>query len=189
MVGKFSFKDTGIADLYVIETTQFGDQRGYFMETYNEEDFKKAGLTMRFVQSNESRSCKGVLRGLHFQKQYPQGKLVRCTKGEVFDVAVDLRKGSKTFGKWYGVYLSEENKREFYVPEGFAHGFYVTSEIAEFVYQVTNVYHPEDEGALLWNDPDIAIDWPLLKGVDITLSDKDRKNPTLQEYLQREQKS
>lgn len=185
-MGKFEFVKTGIDDLYVIETTQFGDARGYFMETYNQDEFYKAGLKMQFVQANESRSCRGVLRGMHFQKNYPQGKLVRCTKGEVYDVAVDLRKGSKTFGKWHGVYLSEENKREFYVPEGFAHGFYVTSEFAEFVYHVTNPYHPEDEGALLWNDPDVGIKWPLLDGVEVLLSDKDRKNPTLKEILQKE---
>lgn len=180
-MGKFTFIETGIKDLYIIDAQRFGDSRGYFMETYNEEDFHRAGLTMRFVQSNESRSCKGVLRGLHFQKQFPQGKLVRCTKGEVFDVAVDLRKDSETYGKWYGVNLSEENKRQFYVPEGFAHGFYVLSDYAEFVYQVTNLYHPEDEGALLWNDPEIGIEWPLVDGVEVALSEKDSKNPLLKD--------
>ena len=180
-MGQFKFIETGIQDLYIIEAKQFGDARGYFMETYNEKDFHEAGLTMRFVQANESRSCQGVLRGLHFQKQYPQGKLVRVTKGEVFDVAVDLREKSATFGKWYGLVLSEENKRQFYVPEGFAHGFYVLSEAAEFVYQVTNLYHPEDEGALYYNDPDIGINWPLLKDVPVLLSEKDQKNPLLKD--------
>lgn len=176
-MGKFQFIKTDIEDLYEIETAKFGDARGYFMETYNEEDFHKAGLTMRFVQANESCSCKGVLRGLHFQKNFPQGKLVRCTKGEVFDVAVDLREGSSTYGKWHGVYLSEKNKKQFYVPEGFAHGFYVISDVATFVYHVTNLYHPEDEGALRWNDPDIGIKWPLIQGLEVLLSEKDQKNP------------
>ncbi|MCI8633162.1 MAG: dTDP-4-dehydrorhamnose 3,5-epimerase [Lachnospiraceae bacterium] len=180
-MGNFTFIDTGIKDLYIVEAKRFGDARGYFMETYNEKDFHEAGLDMRFVQSNESRSCRGVLRGLHFQKKYPQGKLVRVTKGEVFDVAVDLRRNSSTFGQWRGVYLSEENKRQFYVPEGFAHGFYVTSEVAEFVYQVTNLYHPEDEGALFWNDPQVGVEWPLIDGIDVLLSEKDQKNPLLKD--------
>ena len=180
-MGKFKFIETGIDDLFIIESQRFGDARGYFMETYNEKDFHDAGLTMRFVQANESRSCKGVLRGMHFQKNFPQGKLVRCTKGEVYDVAVDLRKDSKTYGKWYGVNLSEENKRQFYVPEGFAHGFYVLSDGAEFVYQVTNLYHPEDEGALFWNDPEVGIKWPLIDGVEVLLSEKDKKNPLLKD--------
>ena len=180
-MGNFTFIDTGIQNLYIVEAKRFGDARGYFMETYNEKDFHEAGLNMRFVQCNESRSCQGVLRGLHFQKQYPQGKLVRVTKGEVFDVAVDLRKNSSTFGQWRGVYLSEENKRQFYVPEGFAHGFYVTSEVAEFVYQVTNLYLPEDEGALFWNDPEIGVEWPLIEGIDVLLSEKDQKNPLLKD--------
>ena len=180
-MGKFKFIETGIDNLFIIESQRFGDARGYFMETYNEKDFHDAGLTMRFVQANESRSCKGVLRGMHFQKNFPQGKLVRCTKGEVYDVAVDLRKDSKTYGKWYGVNLSEENKRQFYVPEGFAHGFYVLSDVAEFVYQVTNLYHPEDEGALFWNDPEVGIKWPLIDGVEVLLSEKDKKNPLLKD--------
>ena len=180
-MGKFKFIESGIDDLFIIESQRFGDARGYFMETYNEKDFHDAGLTMRFVQANESRSCKGVLRGMHFQKNFPQGKLVRCTKGEVYDVAVDLRKDSKTYGKWYGVNLSEENKRQFYVPEGFAHGFYVLSDVAEFVYQVTNLYHPEDEGALFWNDPEVGIKWPLIDGVEVLLSEKDKKNPLLKD--------
>ncbi len=178
-LGRFKFKETGIEGLTVIDIEPFGDSRGYFMETYNREDFTKAGLDMKFVQTNESKSTKGVLRGLHFQKKFPQGKLVRCIEGEVFDVAVDLRPGSKTFGKWYGVNLSESNFREFYVPEGFAHGFYVLTDIARFEYQVTNLYHPEDEGALFWNDPKIGIDWPIIEGTEPLLSDKDKKNPLL----------
>lgn len=178
-MGQFTFLPTGIDGLYVIESKRFGDERGYFMETYNEEDFHKAGLTMRFVQSNESRSRQGVLRGLHFQKHYPQGKLVRATRGTVYDVAVDLRASSATFGKWYGVELSEQNKRQFYIPEGFAHGFYVLSETAEFVYQVTDLYHPEDEGGLIWNDPTVNVQWPLLKNVPLLLSEKDKVHPTL----------
>ncbi len=180
-MGKFTFTQTGIEGLVVIDVQAFGDSRGYFMETYNEEEFHRAGLCMRFVQTNESKSSKGVLRGLHFQKKFPQGKLVRCTQGEVFDVGVDLRPGSSTYGKWYGVTLTEENHREFYVPEGFAHGFYVLSDVAKFEYQVTNVYHPEDEGALFWNDPEIGISWPLLEGTEVLLSDKDRKNPLLKD--------
>lgn len=180
-MGRFTFIKTGIEGLTVIDIQPFGDERGYFMETYNEEDFHKAGLTMRFVQTNESKSSRGVLRGLHFQKQFPQGKLVRCTQGKVFDVAVDLRAGSATYGQWYGVMLTEENKREFYVPEGFAHGFYVMSDVAKFEYQVTNLYHPEDEGALFWNDPDVGIEWPLEEGLPVLLSEKDKKNPSLKD--------
>lgn len=181
VLGRFKFSETGIDGLTVIDIEPFDDSRGYFMETYNQEDFTKAGLDMKFVQTNESKSSKGVLRGLHFQKKFSQGKLVRCIEGEVFDVAVDLRPNSKTFGKWYGVNLSESNFREFYVPEGFAHGFYVLTETARFEYQVTNLYHPEDEGALLWNDPKIGIDWPIIDGTKPLLSDKDMKNPLLDE--------
>lgn len=173
-MGKFKFVETGIEDLYVIEPTLFGDERGYFMETYNKTEFHAAGLTMDFVQDNESRSDNGVLRGMHFQVKHPQGKLVRVTKGEVFDVAVDLRKGSETFGKWYGVYLSGENKKQFYIPEGFAHGFLVTSEIAEFVYKCTDFYYQKDEGGLLWNDATVAIEWPTNKVDTVRLSEKDK---------------
>lgn len=180
-MGKFNFIETPIEGLYVIETGFFGDNRGYFMETYNYEDFKKAGLDMIFVQDNQSMSKKGVLRGLHFQKTHPQGKLVRALKGEVFDVAVDLRKDSKTYGKWYGVLLSEENKRQFYVPEGFAHGFLVLSETAEFAYKCTDFYHPEDEGGVLWNDPDIGIEWPLDGIEEVILSGKDKILPGLKD--------
>ncbi|MDK2917579.1 MAG: dTDP-4-dehydrorhamnose 3,5-epimerase [Candidatus Petromonas sp.] len=174
-MSKFKFIETPIEDLYIIEPTVFGDHRGYFMETYNAKEFKEAGLDMKFVQDNQSKSKKGVLRGLHFQYKYPQGKLVRVIKGEVFDVAVDLRKNSKTYGKWHGVILSEENKRQFYVPEGFAHGFLVLSDEAEFTYKCTDFYHPEDEGGILWNDPDIGIKWPLEDIEEVILSEKDKK--------------
>ena len=154
----------GIEGLCVIEPTVHGDARGYFMETYNQNDMHEAGLDMVFVQDNQSMSVKGVLRGLHFQKQYAQGKLVRVIKGAVFDVAVDLRKGSATFGKWYGVELTAENHKQFYIPEGFAHGFLVLSDAAEFCYKCTDFYHPGDEGGLAWNDPKIGIRWPELTG-------------------------
>ena len=134
------------------------------METYSKRDMEEAGLTMEFVQDNQSSSVKGVLRGLHFQKEFPQGKLVRVVKGSVFDVAVDLRKDSETYGKWYGVELTEENKKQFYIPQGFAHGFLVLSELAEFCYKCTDFYHPGDEGGLAWNDPAIGIEWPQLVG-------------------------
>lgn len=154
----------GIEGLCVIEPAVHGDTRGYFMETYNQKDFQDAGLSMKFVQDNQSSSTKGVLRGLHYQKEYPQGKLVRVIKGTVFDVAVDLRNNSKTYGKWYGIELTEDNKKQFYIPEDFAHGFLVLSESAEFCYKCTNFYRPEDEGGLAWNDPNIAIEWPQLLG-------------------------
>ena len=154
----------GIAGLCIIQPAVHGDSRGYFMETYNQNDMREAGLDMVFVQDNQSMSVKGVLRGLHFQKQFPQGKLVRVIKGSVFDVAVDLRPGSETYGKWFGVELTEENKKQFYIPEGFAHGFLVLSEIAEFCYKCTDFYHPGDEGGLAWNDPAIGVEWPTLTG-------------------------
>lgn len=180
-MGKFNFMKTEIDGVYIIETGIFGDKRGYFMETYNYNDFKAAGLEMVFVQDNQSSSRKGVLRGLHFQKTHPQGKLVRVIKGEVFDVVVDLRKGSKTYGKWVGVILSSENKKQFYIPEGFAHGFLVLSEVAEFCYKCTDFYHPEDEGGVAWDDPDIGIEWPM-EGIDeIILSEKDKDRNKLLE--------
>ena len=154
----------GIEGLCVIEPTLHGDSRGYFMETYNQNDMREAGIDAVFVQDNQSMSVKGVLRGLHFQKQYAQGKLVRVIKGSVFDVAVDLRPGSASYGKWFGVELTEENKKQFYIPEGFAHGFLVLSDVAEFCYKCTDFYHPGDEGGLAWNDPAIGIVWPELKG-------------------------
>ena len=164
-MGQIKVTPCPIEGLYVIEPAVHGDSRGYFMETYSLRDMQEAGLDMVFVQDNQSMSVKGVLRGLHFQKQYPQGKLVRVIKGRVFDVAVDLRSGSETYGKWYGVELSEENKKQFYISEGFAHGFLVLSETAEFCYKCTDFYHPGDEGGLAWNDPAIGIQWPELTGV------------------------
>ena len=179
--GNFNFIETKIKDLYIIEPKVFGDDRGYFMESYNRRDFVEAGLDMRFVQDNESKSKKGVLRGMHFQTKFTQGKLVRVIQGEVYDVAVDLRKGSPTYGAWEGILLSSENKKQFYVPEGFAHGFLVLSDEAVFNYKCTNLYSPEYDGGLLWNDPEVGIEWPL-DGIDeIILSEKDKKQKTLKE--------
>lgn len=175
----FIFNKTEIEGVYVIEPKVFGDNRGYFMETYNEQEFKNNGLDYNFVQDNQSKSKKGVLRGLHFQKTHPQAKLVRVLEGEVFDVAVDLRKGSKTYGKWVGVILSEENKKQFMIPRGFAHGFVVLSDTAVFAYKCDDFYHPEDEGGIMWNDPDINIEWPY-KG-ELLLSEKDKVHPLLKE--------
>lgn len=180
-MGKFNFIETKIKDLYIIEPAVFGDHRGYFMESYNKKDFFEAGLTMEFVQDNESKSSKGVLRGLHFQTKHTQGKLVRATKGEVYDVAVDLRKGSPTYGQWEGVLLSEENKRQFYVPEGFAHGFLVVSEEAVFNYKCTDYYAPEYDGGVRWNDPDIGVEWPLEGIEEVKLSEKDKNQKFLKE--------
>lgn len=163
-MGQIQVTKCPIEGLYIIEPSVHGDHRGYFMETYNQNDMHEAGLDMVFVQDNQSMSVKGVLRGLHFQKEFPQGKLVRVIKGSVFDVAVDLRKGSETYGKWFGVELTEENKKQFYISEGFAHGFLVLSDVAEFCYKVTDFYHPGDEGGLAWNDPEIGIQWPQLTG-------------------------
>lgn len=154
----------GIKGLCVITPTVHGDTRGYFMETYNQKDMEEAGLTMTFVQDNQSCSTKGVLRGLHFQKQFPQGKLVRVIRGKVFDVAVDLREDSETYRKWFGIELSEENKKQFYIPEGFAHGFLVLSDVAEFCYKCTEFYHPDDEWGLAWNDPLLGVKWPGVTG-------------------------
>ncbi|WP_156337807.1 dTDP-4-dehydrorhamnose 3,5-epimerase [Clostridium intestinale] len=177
----FNFIETKIKDLYIIEPKVFGDNRGYFMETYNKTDFFEAGLTMEFVQDNESKSKKGVLRGMHFQTKHTQGKLVRATRGAVYDVAVDLRKGSPTFGQWEGVLLTEENKRQFYVPEGFAHGFLVVSDEAVFNYKCTDFYAPEYDSGLLWNDPEVGIEWPL-DGIDeLLLSEKDKAQKILKE--------
>ncbi len=174
-MGKIKVTPCDIEGLYVIEPTVFKDERGYFVETYNQNDMKEAGLDMVFVQDNQSMSVRGVLRGLHFQKQYPQGKLVRVVRGKVFDVAVDLRADSKTYGKWFGVELSDENMKQFYIPEGFAHGFLVLSDVAEFCYKCTDFYHPGDEGGLLWNDKEIGVKWPLEEGVDLIISEKDKK--------------
>lgn len=178
-MGKFNFIETKIKDLYLIEPIIYGDTRGYFMETYNKRDFEEAGLFYDFVQDNQSSSKKGVLRGLHFQKNYSQAKLVRVLRGEVFDVAVDLRETSMTYGQWVGVFLSGENKKQFMIPKGFAHGFLVTSDLAEFAYKCDDFYHPEDEGGLLYNDPEINIHWPKVD--EIILSEKDKKNLTLSE--------
>lgn len=175
----FKFIKTEIEDVYIIEPQVFGDNRGYFMETYNEKEFKANGLNYVFVQDNESKSKKGVLRGLHFQKNHPQAKLVRVLEGEVYDVAVDLRKGSKTYGKYVGVLLSEENKRMFMIPRGFAHGFVVLSEKAKFCYKCDEVYHPEDEGGILYNDPEVNIAWPEVG--EVLLSEKDKKHPLLRD--------
>lgn len=180
-MGKIKVTTCDIEGLYVIEPTVFKDARGYFVETYNQNDFKEAGLNMQFVQDNQSMSVKGVLRGLHFQKQYPQGKLVRAIRGTVFDVAVDLRANSKTYGKWFGVTLSAKNKKQFYIPEGFAHGFLVLSDEAEFAYKCTDFYHPGDEGGVLYNDPDIGIEWPIEEGMELILSEKDKNWKGLKE--------
>ncbi|BCJ93312.1 dTDP-4-dehydrorhamnose 3,5-epimerase [Anaerocolumna cellulosilytica] len=173
-MGQFKFTKGSIEGLYVIEPICIGDNRGYFMETYNYDDFKKAGLDMVFVQDNQSLSKKGVLRGLHFQKKHPQGKLVRVIKGEVFDVAVDIRPGSKTYGRWQGEILTEDNRKQFYVPKGFAHGFLVLSEEAEFAYKCTDFYYPEDQDGIQWNDPALAIEWSLKDGMEPILADKDK---------------
>lgn len=180
-MGKFKFIETKISDLYIIEPEVYGDDRGYFMETYNKKDFFEAGLTMEFVQDNESKSKRGVLRGLHFQVEHPQGKLVRVSKGEVFDVAVDLREGSPTFGKWMGAILSEENKKQFYIPEGFAHGFLVLSEEAVFNYKCSDYYYPEYDSGVLWNDESIGVNWPIDNIEEIILSDKDKVQKRLRD--------
>lgn len=179
-MGKITVETTPIEGLKVITPAVFGDNRGYFMETYNIADFKEAGIDSVFVQDNQSASKKGVIRGLHFQIEYPQAKLVRVIKGRVFDVAVDMRKGSATYGKWYGIELTEENKKMFYIPEHFAHGFLVLSDMAEFTYKCTELYHPNDEGGIIYNDPDIGIEWPT-EGLDLIFSEKDTKWPTLKE--------
>lgn len=181
----------GIEGLHIIEPAVHNDSRGYFMETYNKNDMREAGLNVEFVQDNQSSSVRGVLRGMHFQKEFPQGKLVRVIRGKVYDVALDLRKGSSTYGQWYGTELSEENKKQIYIPEGFAHGFLVLSDIAEFFYKCTDFYHPGDEGGLAWNDPEVGIKWPeiigeykgsasvegycMADGTELILSDKDQR--------------
>ena len=175
-MGKFKFIETGLKGCLVVEPTVFGDDRGYFMETYQAQEFAAAGIPGPFVQDNQSKSTKGVLRGLHFQKQHPQGKLVRVVSGSVFDVVVDLRPTSESFGKWFGLELSAENKKQLYVPQGFAHGFLVLSDEAEFTYKCTDYYAPGDEGGLYYADPDIGVQWPEI-GTPHLLSDKDQKNP------------
>ena len=180
-MGQFKFTNTKIEGMFLVEPAVFEDNRGYFMETYNENDFKDAGYDLTFVQDNQSKSSKGVLRGLHLQVNYPQGKLVRVIKGEVFDVGVDLRKDSDAYGEWFGAILSDENKKQLFIPEGFAHGFLVLSDEAEFVYKCTEFYHGDDEGGIKWDDPDIGIDWPLDDIDEIILSDKDKEWKTLKE--------
>ena len=194
-MGQITVQKCPIEGLYIIQPAVHGDSRGYFMETYNRSDMEAAGLDLNFVQDNQSMSVKGVLRGLHFQKEYPQGKLIRVIHGRVFDVAVDLRKGSATYGQWFGLELSEENKTQFYISEGFAHGFLVLSDKAELCYKCTDFYRPGDEGGLAWNDPAIGITWPelvgnysgsaseagytLADGTPLILSEKDQKWPTI----------
>lgn len=182
-MGKINVETCEIEGLKVITPTVFGDKRGYFMETYNKNDFKAAGIDMDFVQDNQSSSSKGVLRGLHFQKKHAQDKLVRVIEGEVFDVAVDLRDGSPTFGKWYGVLLSAENKKQFFIPKNFAHGFLVVSDHAEFCYKCTDFYHPEDEGGIQWDDPDIGVEWPITEDMELNLSEKDAKRDSLKDFI------
>lgn len=180
--GNFTFVPTSIDGVVVVDVRSFGDERGYFMETYKRPDFVAGGIEATFVQDNQSSSTQGVLRGLHFQVEHPQAKLVRVVEGEVFDVCVDLRPDSPTFGAWEGALLSGENRRQLFVPRGFAHGFYVLSERAVFAYKCDDVYHPNDEGGISWDDPDIAVKWPLLPGVEVNLSAKDRGNDSFAGY-------
>lgn len=184
-MGKFKFTKLDVEGMFIIEPTKFGDDRGYFMETYHAGEFKAAGIEVDFVQDNQSKSKKGVLRGLHFQTANPQGKLVRVISGEVFDVGVDLRPDSPTFGKWAGAVLSSENCRQLYIPEGFAHGFVVLSDSAEFCYKCTRLYDPTGEGGIIWNDPDIAIDWHLPEGFEPLLSEKDKAQQTFSDYCEK----
>ena len=181
--GNFTFTSTGIEGVIVIDCKSYGDERGSFMETYKSPDFVAGGIDAEFVQDNQSSSVQGVLRGLHFQIEHPQAKLVRVVEGTVFDIAVDIRPDSPTYGKWEGVVLSAENRRQFFIPRGLAHGFYVMSEHATFVYKCDDVYHPGDEGGIMWNDPAIGIEWPLIEGAPVILSDKDRKHPPLSNAL------
>ena len=174
-MGQIKVSKCNIEGLYVIEPRVHEDERGYFMETYNQRDMEEAGLNMKFVQDNQSMSVRGVLRGLHYQKKFPQGKLVRVLKGRVFDVAVDIRKDSETYGQWFGVELSDDNKKQFYISEGFAHGFLVLSKTAEFAYKCTDFYRPDDEGGIAWDDKDINIQWPFEEGMEIILSEKDKR--------------
>lgn len=184
--GNFTFTQTGIEGLIVVDVKSYGDERGYFVETYKAPDFAVGGITCDFVQDNQSSSTHGVLRGLHFQIEHPQAKLVRVIHGEVYDVAVDLRPDSPTYGKWAGEVLSAENHRQFFIPRGFAHGFLVLSDHAEFCYKCDDVYHPGDEGGIMWNDPAIGVKWPPLDGDEsfdpskIILSEKDQHHPPFQ---------
>ena len=182
-MGKFKRIDTSIEGVCIIEPTVFGDNRGYFMETYSKKDFEEIGLNYNFVQDNQSKSKKGVLRGLHYQKENVQAKLVRCIKGEVFDVAIDLRPESETYGKWESIILSAENKKMFMIPKGFAHGFLVLSDEAEFAYKCDDIYNPNAEGGLAWDDKEIGIKWPLenIGKDELLISEKDKKWPKLEE--------
>lgn len=184
-MGNITVTETPIEGVLLIENQVFGDSRGFFMESFNRRDFEARGLPVDFVQDNHSKSRRGVLRGLHFQKMRPQGKLVRAIAGEVYDVAVDIRPGSPTYGRYYGAVLSAENKLQLYVPPGLAHGFLVLSEAAEFTYKCTDYYDPTDEGGILYSDPDIAIAWPVPEGAEIVLSDKDQRHPLLRDSRQR----
>ena len=187
--GNFTFFSTSIDGVTVVEPKSYGDRRGYFMETYKQSDFIAGGITCDFVQDNQSSSTRGVLRGLHFQIEHPQAKLVRVVRGDVFDVAVDLREGSPTFGAWTGAFLSADNFRQLFIPRGFAHGFLVLSDVAEFCYKCDDVYRPGDEGGLMWDDPAIGIEWPPLPGdaaldpAKLVLSDKDRRHPPFAEQF------
>lgn len=172
---------TKIPDVIILEPLVFGDERGFFMETFRQDEFEKHCGKQTFVQDNHSKSSQGILRGLHYQTENTQGKLVHVTAGEVFDVAVDMRESSPTFGQWVGEYLSADNKKQLWVPEGFAHGFYVTSESAEFVYKCTDYYNPESEISIRWNDKTLGINWPLVKGLSLSLSDKDNEGLKLSE--------
>ena len=180
--GNFTFIESDIKDVVIVDCKVYGDDRGGFMETYKRSDFVKGGITADFVQDNQSMSKRGVLRGLHFQIAHPQAKLVRVVEGSVYDVCVDLRAGSPTFGKWEGVELSGENHRQLFIPRGFAHGFYVMSETAVFCYKCDDVYHPNDEGGITWNDKDRAVAWPLGVGTEPILSQKDQMHPTFAEW-------
>ena len=182
-MGKISVETCEIEGLKVITPQVFGDSRGFFMETYNKNDFVEVGIDVDFVQDNQSASTKNVLRGLHFQINFPQDKLVRVVKGVVYDVAVDLRPGSKTFGKWYGVELSDENKKQFFIPKNFAHGFYVLSDYAEFAYKCSDFYHPNDEGGLIFDDPEIGVKWPFEDKSALVMSEKDTKWGGIKEYM------
>lgn len=187
-MGKFKRIETGIEGLYIIEPTVFGDDRGFFFESYSKKDFEEVGIQFEFVQDNHSKSKKCVLRGMHFQYENTQDKLVRVVAGSVYDVVVDLRKNSATFGKWYGVVLSAQNKRQFFVPKGFAHGFLTLEDNTEFLYKCTDYYAPQYDSGILWNDKDVGVDWRLsefgISEEELTLSDKDRKQQTLKEYIE-----
>ena len=180
-MGKFSVETCEIEGLKVITPSAFGDARGYFMESYQANDFKEMGIDTVFVQDNQSSSTKGVLRGMHYQINFPQDKLVRVISGEVYDAVVDLRKGSPTYGKSFGVVLSAENRKQLFIPKGFAHGFLVLSDTAEFFYKVSDFYHPNDEGGLVWNDPEVGIDWPVKDEALLNIIERDRNWPKLSE--------